>query len=47
MPFKSKAQMRKLAMLMKLGKFSEKKFKEFASKTPSVKNLPEKKRKKK
>ena len=41
MPFKSKAQIRKLAVLTKQGKFSKEKFMEFAHATKNAKKLPE------
>ena len=41
MPFKSKAQMRKFASLVKQGKMSKRTFNEWLRATPSVKRLPE------
>lgn len=41
MPLKSKAQLRKLGELVKQGKMSESKFKEFITSTPNIKTLPE------
>jgi hypothetical protein len=40
MPFKSKAQIRKFAMLVKQGKISQAKFDEWEAATPSLKKLP-------
>ena len=40
MPFRSKAQMRKMAMLMKQGKITKEKFDEWAHST-NMKSLPE------
>ena len=44
MPFKSEAQKKKLALLVKEGKFSKEKYREWESKTPE-KKLPERVRK--
>ena len=41
MPFKSKAQMRKFAAMVRRGEMSEKTYKEWAAKTRSVERLPE------
>ncbi|MFZ2653581.1 MAG: hypothetical protein WAX69_01575, partial [Victivallales bacterium] len=41
MPFKSKAQLRKFAVLVEQGKMKPKVFKEWLEATPSVKKLPE------
>ena len=41
MPFKSKAQLRKFAVLVEQGKMKHKVFKEWLEATPSVKKLPE------
>ena len=41
MPFKSEAQRRKFAELVKQGKMSQKTFDEFNSDTPKNKKLPE------
>jgi len=41
MPFKSEAQKKKLEALVKEGKFSKEKFKEWSDATPSNKKLPE------
>lgn len=41
MPFKSKAQLRKFAELVKQGKMSKKTFNEWLKATPNVKRLPE------
>lgn len=46
MPFKSKSQARKLAMLTAQGKFPKKAFEEWANATKSYKRLPEKLKKK-
>ena len=43
MPFKSKAQIRKLAILTQKGKFPEKTFMEWARNTKNTKKLPYKK----
>ena len=42
MPFKSKAQVGKMAILEKEGKVKKGTFKEFAEATPSIKALPNK-----
>lgn len=47
MPFKSKAQARKLAVMVGKGEFPMSKFKEFANATKNYDRLPERKRKKK
>ena len=47
MPFKSKAQVRKFASLVKQGKMSKKTFEKWLKHTKSVKGLPERKRRKK
>ena len=41
MPFKSRAQIAKLAQLVKEGKLSQQKFNEFAAATKSINALPE------
>lgn len=41
MPFKSKAQVRKFAELVKQGEMSQAKFDEWAKATPSMDKLPE------
>jgi len=46
MPFKSKAQARKLAVLTAKGQFSKEKFREWAESTKNFKRLPERKKKK-
>jgi len=46
MPFKSKAQARKLAILTAQGKFPKKSFEEWAHATKNFKKLPERKKKK-
>jgi len=45
MPFKSKAQARKLAMMTAKGEFPKSKFEEFARSTKNFKKLPERKKK--
>lgn len=45
MPFKSKAQMAKFAMLEKQGKLPKGTLEEWLAETPNPKKLPEKKRK--
>jgi len=45
MPFKSKAQARKLAVMTAKGEFPKKKFEEWANKTKSWEKLPERKKK--
>lgn len=50
MPFRSKAQLRKFGVLVRQGKISKAKFRQWIEETPNIKNLPErvgKKRKKK
>lgn len=47
MPFKSKAQVGKIAILEKEGKVKKGTFKEFADATPDMKKLPKKVRNKK
>lgn len=42
MPFKSKAQMVKMALLVREGKISQKTFDEFAKHTKNIKALPDK-----
>lgn len=42
MPFKSKAQLRKFALLVKQGKMSKKVFEEWLKETPNIKRLPNK-----
>jgi hypothetical protein len=42
MPFKSKAQVRKFAELLKEGKISSATFREWLNATPNIKKLPEK-----
>jgi hypothetical protein len=42
MPFKSKSQLRKFAILVKQGKMSKKVFKEWLKETPNIKVLPNK-----
>jgi len=46
MPFKSKAQLRKFAVLVKQGKMSKKTFKEWVAHTHNLKTLPERSKKK-
>ena len=46
MPFASKAQMRKFTILVKQGKMTPEKFKEFKTRTENLKKLPEKVRRK-
>jgi hypothetical protein len=46
MPFHSKAQIGKIAVLEKQGKVPKGTFKEFAKKTPKMKKLPKKVKKK-
>ena len=41
MPFKSRAQLRKFAVLVEQGKMKPRVFKEWLKATPSVKKLPE------
>ena len=41
MPFRSKAQMRKLAELVEEGQMSQAKFDEWAAATPNIAKLPE------
>lgn len=41
MPFKSRAQVGKMAILQKEGKLKKGTFQEFADATPSIKKLPE------
>lgn len=38
--FASKAQMKKLALMVKQGKFPKKKFDQWAAETPDIKKLP-------
>lgn len=46
MPFKSKAQVKKFAILEKEGKLPKGTTKKWAAETPSMKKLPKKKKKK-
>ena len=46
MPFKSKAQMRKFFAMKSRGELPKGKAKEWAKKTPNIKSLPERKKKK-
>lgn len=41
MPFKSKAQVRKFAELVKQGKISKREFNKWVKETPNMKKLPE------
>lgn len=41
MPFSSKAQIKKLALLVKQGKFPKKKFDQYKKETPDADKLPE------
>jgi len=47
MPFRSRSQLRKFAVLVRQGKMSEKEFKKWIKETPDIKSLPERKNKKK
>jgi len=47
MPFKSKAQVRKFGAMVKRGEMSKAKFEEWLHKTPNIKKLPERIKKKK
>jgi len=47
MPFKSKAQVRLFGHLVRMGKISERKFREWLKETPNIKKLPERVKKKK
>jgi len=47
MPFKSKAQVRKFGAMVKRGEMSKAKFEEWLHKTPNIKKLPERVKKKK
>ncbi len=47
MPFKSKAQLRKFAELVKQGKMSKREFDKWVKETPNIKSLPERVKKKK
>lgn len=46
-PFRSKAQLRRFAAMVKRGEISKKKFKQWLKETPNIKKLPERVKKRK